>query len=316
MRGLRQIGGALAALTLGCAQEIIPYDDGGDVRVFSTPMLDTVTPSLVIAGTGETVELAFTLTKPPEAAMAITIEFDPPELGSAGAGVVVPVGEQSGTLSFVAGSTRQAGKLILNGGVIVEIPVVVSGLVISEIATGSAGSAEDEFIELYNPTQRAISLDGLTLNYRAATGSSFSALAGAFLSGTIASHGFFLLTRDSLNYKGETGDGTFSSGLAQGGGTLQILRGSTVEDQVAWGNANAPEAYPATAAVYADGLPRSIERKALPGSDATLMAMNGEHAAFGNALDTQDNQHDFIVRGQREPQNAASNAREPQAAGP
>lgn len=305
------IAGALVALVSGCAQEIIPYEEDV-VRIFNTPRLESVSPALVVAGTNEMVELSFTLTQPATEAMAVTIELDPPELGTASAGVVVAAGAQAGTISFNTGSARMAGVVRLASGTVIDVPLVVSGLVISEIATGSTAS-EDEFIELYNPTQKPISLSGVTVMYRSAAGSSYA--TRATLSGQIAAHGYFLLTANDPTYKGETGDARFTSGLAAAGGVLRLLRnGAIVEDHVAWGTAeNNLEGAPADAAV---GEVASIERKALPTSDATQLAMNGEHAAYGNGVDTQNNLQDFVVRAQREPQNAASSVREPAAVGP
>ena len=65
-------------------------------------------------------------------------------------------------------------------------------IIINEVAwAGTAASAEDEWIELYNPSNASINITGWTLK-----STSRSSALNITLSGTISSGGYFLLERD------------------------------------------------------------------------------------------------------------------------
>ncbi|MEU8259182.1 ExeM/NucH family extracellular endonuclease [Micromonospora sp. NPDC048999] len=133
-----------------------------------------------------------------------------------------------------------------------------TGLVISEayVNGGSSGASHlNKFIELYNPTSKAISLTGDTLQYRAPTSTVVPSGAQVFaLSGTVAAHGHFLIQLPSNGTGGEalptpdlnTG-GSINPGA--GGGTLFIAASTSgvlptdaaVIDKIGWGNSNSPE---------------------------------------------------------------------------
>src|SRR5690606_8041628 len=78
-----------------------------------------------------------------------------------------------------------------------------SDVVINELYA-RGGSANQpythKFVELYNPTDAAIPLDGMTLQYKSATGANFS--VQATLSGSIPAGGFYLVQGGS---NGENG---------------------------------------------------------------------------------------------------------------
>ena len=68
--------------------------------------------------------------------------------------------------------------------------------VINEIhidSVAGTGGTEDDWVELYNPTSAAISLDGWSIQKSAGTGGS---IVRQDLSGTIAAGGYFLIVRD------------------------------------------------------------------------------------------------------------------------
>ncbi|MDQ2625287.1 MAG: ExeM/NucH family extracellular endonuclease, partial [Actinomycetota bacterium] len=79
-----------------------------------------------------------------------------------------------------------------------------SGVVINEafLSGGSSGAAFNEkFIELFNPTDADVSLDGWSLQYRSATGTgNFSGVTP--LSGTIAAGGYYLVSGGSNGTNG------------------------------------------------------------------------------------------------------------------
>ncbi len=101
------------------------------------------------------------------------------------------------------------------------VSVATRPLVINEIAWAgtSAGRSEDEWIELYNPTNQAISLNGW--NLRSATDNTpYISLAGS-----IAGRGFFLLERtNDTTISDITANQIYTGGLNNSGEQLVLSR--------------------------------------------------------------------------------------------
>jgi|GEM_PF-6098146 len=97
----------------------------------------------------------------------------------------------------------------------VLIPVFVSShttlnhVVISELMVTGA-TATDEFIELFNPTDCPVSLEGWKLTKKTASGTESNLVAS--LSGTVAAHGHILITHQTGYQGGVTADTTYSGG--------------------------------------------------------------------------------------------------------
>ncbi|MET1034686.1 MAG: ExeM/NucH family extracellular endonuclease [Arthrobacter sp.] len=170
-----------------------------------------------------------------------------------------------------------------------------SGLVINE-AYLSGGSAHavftNKFIELYNPTDAPVSLDGWSLQYRSAGGAA-AASAAVELRGTVPANGYFLVSGGS---NGDNGSPlppadlatSFNPGgthgtlyLANTGTRLTLPTGSVagvaeVVDLLGYGGSNTFEG---TAALPPAGNadPRSLNRT--------------------GAVDTDDNRADFTLSG-------------------
>ncbi|HSH31792.1 MAG TPA: lamin tail domain-containing protein [Candidatus Saccharimonadales bacterium] len=170
-------------------------------------------------------------------------------------------------------------------------PAVSSSIVISEIQAGTANSASDEFIELYNPTDSDVALEGWRIEYRGTAAT--SPLRTASLTGAIKSHGFYLLSANGFVAEA---DATFTAGLNVGGGYVQLFDnaedGGQIIDALGW---NSDAALAETAAVKGLVTGHSLER--LPGR----LIEDG-----GNATDTGDNSKDFIIRTTPQPQSSQS----------
>ena len=172
-----------------------------------------------------------------------------------------------------------------------EVPAHV---VISEVYPDASDEYNSEWIELYNPTDESVNIEGWTID--TATRLSDATLpAGA----TIPAHGFYLIA-----------DGGFSTGkdnttwpnadledemsLRNGNGWCRLNNSGSIVDTVGWGTATTNETQ--NAAKPAEN--KSIERNSL----------NGDYAP---AQDTDDNSIDFSVQGTPTPKNAASPVMDP-----
>ncbi len=178
-------------------------------------------------------------------------------------------------------------------------------VVISEVQIGGT-TATDEFVELYNPTGSAIDLTGYRLTRKTSGGGEDNLVSS--LSGTIPSHGYFLLTH--ANYDGAV---TFnqqysaSNSVADDSTVLLYSDASiTLVDKVGFGTPTDSETSPASNPAD-DG---SIERKAKDTSDANSM-VNGDDQLQGNEYDSGNNANDFVVRTASDPQNTSSQIEAP-----
>lgn len=184
--------------------------------------------------------------------------------------------------SNIVASMLFASFLIPGSAAATSMPVVIS-----EVQTGDTVSLSNEFVELYNASLADVDLTDWTLEYKSATGASWT--KKATLAGSIRSYGYFLLAPSGYL----SADANFSAGLSGTAGHVRIKdKEGLVLDTVGWGaTANAAESLPAL--VSAAG--QSLER--LPGR----LLEDG-----GNATDNDDNSKDFVIRTSPLPQTIAS----------
>ncbi|WP_053066238.1 amidohydrolase family protein [Archangium gephyra] len=264
----------------------------------------------------------------------VTLALTPSTIGSVPATVTIPVDTKTAEVTFKAGPSDMTGKLEASNdlapGSSVSADIVVESLpphlVISEFApqgTGATGTgtvATNEFIELYNPTSEEVDLAGWVVQYKSATGTSYSGSFPLPAGAKIASHGYYLVV--SGGYLGTvTGDANYVTALsmaagATGGGHVRLGKPGTtsaiddplVVDTVGYGIGNSPEGVAITPMAAVAG---SFERKALVTSTVDTMAAGGADAAKGNGYDSNDNSVDFVLRATRDPQNSASPTEQP-----
>jgi predicted extracellular nuclease len=146
-------------------------------------------------------------------------------------------------------------------------------VVINEVQTGSPASANDEFIELYNPCATAIDLTGSSIVYRSAAGTSDVVIVN--LNKMIAPGGFYLVT-GPIAADGGMADQSYGAGRMSGTGGGVALRDptQTLVDSVGYGTATNAFIEASVAAAPASG--QSIARKP-------------------NGYDTDHNSSDFAV---------------------
>jgi hypothetical protein len=203
----------------------------------------------------------------------------------------------------------------------------VCDLLISEVAAAGGGGSDDEFVEIYNPSTQAVSLAGWVLQYRAATGSSWSAATLFPAGASIPARGFYLVTSNTTTggysgavtpdfiARGSTGAAKFLGFAAAGGNVRLGLPGATngllntdplISDTVAYGTGAYGEGAAAPVGAWGSGpyVSASIERKATMSS--TSATMSGSEASAGNGYDSNVNSADWVTRATRDPQNASS----------
>lgn len=173
-------------------------------------------------------------------------------------------------------------------------------LVISEIQQRSISNSDDEFVELYNPTETPVDLTGWRLTKRPQDGSPETNIV-ASMSGSIPAHGFFLITNDEA-IASTSADLVYNAAAIAADNTITLYDDLTAEiDLVGMGDATASESSPAANPPNGG----SIERKAFDTSTSDSMRSGGDHLA-GNGQDTDHNENDFAVQETSEPQNSSS----------
>jgi hypothetical protein len=189
------------------------------------------------------------------------------------------------------------------------LSATAANVVISEVkTTGGTGLTGHDFVELYNPTDIEINLNGWEVRKRVSTGTE-SLLFSVSEDLIISAHGFFLWasTDDGFN---ETVGADIGNGnnIASDNSIILLDSADTEIDKVAWGEGTNQfvETSPFPENPVGSG---SIERKACPGSTAENMA-DGD-SANGNAEDTNDNSSDFLLRNVSDPQNSSTETEVP-----
>lgn len=108
-------------------------------------------------------------------------------------------------------------------------------VIISEVSMGSTTSATDEFVELFNNSDKDVTIGGWTLSYKSAIGETWTKKATINAGKVLTPHSYYLLATQI------PADTKMTSGLAQGGGNLRLADSSgAVQDQFAWGNGDSP----------------------------------------------------------------------------
>lgn len=154
-------------------------------------------------------------------------------------------------------------------------------LLIAEIATGGAG-ANDEFIELVNPSLVPLPLSNVEVAYVSASGATVSQRVAWGTDAPHVSPGGRVLLANEAGVHAALADRTYAGGLAATGGTVIIrMLGSAVAiDAVGWGTAAGTWLEGSAAPAPAVG--SSIERLT--------------DAQDGRMQDTNDNAADFVER--------------------
>ena len=187
-------------------------------------------------------------------------------------------------------------------------PQTANHLVISEVQINGANANQD-FVEIYNPTDNAVDITGWKLRVRnsAGTESSLAVIPTA----TVSAHGFHLWANNQNEYSTSIGaDIANGNNIAPNNSVALLTNTDILVDSLAWGNSTNP---------FVENLPfadnpsdgGSLERKALSTADAPSMNSGGVDEFKGNGFDSDNNATDFILRTISQPQNSSSASEQP-----
>ena len=200
---------------------------------------------------------------------------------------------------------------------------IANHVVISEVYGGGGNSGstwKNDFVELYNPTNAPVNVNGWSVQYASATGvfGNFK----TFLSGTIQPKSFYLI-QESQGAGGTkdlpTPDAVGIIAMSATQAKVALVRDTmtvagptdaSVVDFVGYGGASL---YEGSGPVPSLSNITSAERKASAASTDVTLAPGGSEEKSGNGWDTNNNANDFVIQSVIVPQNSASPKEPPPA---
>ncbi|MCY1036546.1 amidohydrolase family protein [Corallococcus sp. BB11-1] len=301
----------------------------GALTVLPPPSkLASITPDVVTVNATKTQVFTVTLDrKAPAGGVVVDVVLAPSGVGElSSATVTVPEAQTTGTVTFTAGIAEGSTQLnasyagvTKSAAITVSVVADVGHVVISEVCGGTTAGATDEFVELYNPTSQDVNIGGWKVQYRSATGDTYSGSFTLKADAIIKAHGYYLIGGAGFSDPNVTADetsGINSSASMTAGGHFRIGTGAmgtgatdaNIVDLMGYGTGKAPEGTAAPAHPASGG---SLERKAKATSTSATMGEGGADAALGNGYDTDDNSTDFVTRAVRQPQSSKSPTERP-----
>ena len=165
-------------------------------------------------------------------------------------------------------------------------------VVISELRFYEVSGVNEEFVELYNPTDTPVDLGGWRIQYKSATGTTWTDKQ-VFPAGELLIPHRFLLFGGTAVTPAPDYPSVVAVGLGNSGGHVRLVNGALATiDRVAWLTGDTPEG---TAIPTAHPRGASYERKAFEESTEADMAPGGLHDVDGNGWDANDNNADFVI---------------------
>ena len=128
-------------------------------------------------------------------------------------------------------------------------------VVISEFGTRGAGSCNTacEFVELYNPTTADVDIAGWKLQYRSASGTSYSTLVSIGPGSVIRRNSYFLIAPSAWTSTPAADASWAGSGFADNGNIRIVNAGNAEIDRIGYGSGNDPRFDPMKASIRSGG---------------------------------------------------------------
>jgi hypothetical protein len=184
-------------------------------------------------------------------------------------------------------------------------PCALGHLVISEVRTRGTGGASDEFVELYNGTNAAVTLDATWVLEGRSTDSGTYTKRWAGKGDAIPAWGHFLITGSSYAQSPAKDDG-LASGIKDAS-SVKLTHNGQIVDAVCFGfDAKTLGAFAGydCEGTPANNLPHDDGAGGLSDSDASLERLPG--GVDGNCTDTGDSAADFGSRAPATPMSTQS----------
>lgn len=185
-------------------------------------------------------------------------------------------------------------------------------IVISEVQI-QGDSANDEFIELYNPTNKDVDLSSWSIQYRGSESNSFKK-KNFVSSNSIPAQGYFLIANNDYNGHMIADMNHNSFKMSAVGGNVFLVNNQTeltdandnsIIDKLSYGSGT--YCFPETEIFTSvPGNNQSLERKNQSSSTADSLAVSGDEHWQGNNWDSNNNSNDFVLQAYSSPQNSLS----------
>lgn len=200
-------------------------------------------------------------------------------------------------LTVYAGNASSTTSLVANIFAKNAEQSAVNHIVISEIMpSAGTGRSDEEFVELYNPTEFQIDLTGYFLERKssfAATSTQTLVESANFKNKIVPSKGFLLIASEeyNANNKNKLSDVNYSHSyrLANSDDAVILYNGADIVDQVDYSSIDSG---------------KSFERKSF--SENSCISSQGVGEFLGDGCDTDSGVNDFEIRDISNPQNSAS----------
>lgn len=194
---------------------------------------------------------------------------------------------------------------------IIEPENIADHLVISEVQILGATS-ENDFIELYNPTNSPINLGGYRLVKRTSSGSVDLPIKSFTNSDIVPAYSYYLWANSNNDFALSLNADASTAATLTSSNSIALRNGpentGTIIDAMGWGTLTGTPLLEIAVFSQNPSANQSIERKAISSSNASTMISGGQDEQKGNSYDSNNNDTDFILRIVSQPQNSGSPA--------
>ena len=203
---------------------------------------------------------------------------------------------------------RTKAQIVEDAGISGMANVLISEV---QIDGGTDEANNNDFIELYNPTDSIVNLDGFRLVKRTSDATTDTNIFTFGSTHNIPAHGYFLWAHKSgsNNYADTIFADVFSADTLADNNSVAIRQGDvdtgTIIDALSW-NTSANSLKEGSEFTPGPAENQSMERKAAIASTDGTMSSGGIDELSGNSFDSGNNATDFILRTASQPQNSAS----------